>query len=69
MLAGVGVGETKASARRSALKEYFLISDQIAAWIDEGVHAARRQDEVAIARIGNEVLELALDFPIPGAAV
>jgi glycine hydroxymethyltransferase len=43
--------------------------EQIAAWIDEGVDAARREDEAAIARIGDEVREVALDFPIPGAAV
>ena len=42
---------------------------RIAAWIDEGVDAARRQDEVTIARIADEVRELALGFPIPGAAV
>ena len=41
---------------------------RIAAWIDEGVDAARRQDEVTIARIADEVRELALGFPIPGVA-
>ena len=43
--------------------------EQVAAWIDEGVNAARREDEAAIARIGDEVGELALGFPIPGVAV
>jgi glycine hydroxymethyltransferase len=43
--------------------------EQIAAWIEEGVTAARRGDETAIARIGGEVRELALGFPIPGMTV
>jgi glycine hydroxymethyltransferase len=43
--------------------------EQVAAWIDEGVNAARREDEAAIARIGDEVREFALGFPIPGPAV
>ena len=42
---------------------------RIAAWIDEGVDAARREDEATIARIADQVRELALGFPIPGAAV
>ena len=43
--------------------------EQIAAWIDEGVDAARREDEAAIARISDQVCELARGFPIPGVAV
>jgi glycine hydroxymethyltransferase len=43
--------------------------EQIAAWIDEGVDAARREDEAAIARISDQVRELARGFPIPGVAV
>jgi glycine hydroxymethyltransferase len=43
--------------------------ERIAAWIDEGVDAARREDEAAIARIADQVRELALAFPIPGVAV
>ena len=43
--------------------------EQIAAWIDAGVDAARREDEAVIIRIGDEVRELALGFPIPGVAV
>ena len=42
---------------------------RIAAWIDEGVDAARREDEATIARIADQVRELAAGFPIPGAAV
>jgi glycine hydroxymethyltransferase len=41
---------------------------QIAAWIDDGVNAAGRDDEAALARIGAQVRELALGFPIPGVA-
>ena len=43
--------------------------ERIAGWIDAGVDAARREDEATIARIADEVRELALSFPIPGAAV
>jgi glycine hydroxymethyltransferase len=43
--------------------------ERIAAWIDESVDAARREDEATIARIADQVRELALGFPIPGAAV
>ena len=42
---------------------------RIAAWIEAGVDAARREDEATIARIADEVRELALSFPIPGLAV
>jgi hypothetical protein len=40
---------------------------EIARWIDEGVAAAKREDESEIARIVGEVLERARAFPIPGA--
>jgi hypothetical protein len=42
---------------------------RIAAWIEAGVDAARREDEATIARIADEVRELALSFPIPSVAV
>jgi glycine hydroxymethyltransferase len=38
----------------------------LAGWIDRGVEAAGRGDEMAIERIGSEVRELAAAFPIPG---
>jgi len=41
----------------------------IAAWIDVGVEAARRQDGAALDRVGGEVSELAAAFPIPGYAL
>ena len=38
--------------------------ERIAGWIDEGVQAARREDEATIARIADQVRELAVGFPI-----
>jgi glycine hydroxymethyltransferase len=43
--------------------------DLIAGWLDEGVEAAKREDEGTLARIGGEVRELTAAFPIPGAGV
>jgi glycine hydroxymethyltransferase len=40
--------------------------EPIARWIDEGVEAAKRQDEATIDRIAAEVTEFAAAFPIPG---
>ncbi len=39
---------------------------RIAAWIDEGVEAAKRGDETTLGRIAEEVRELAAAFPVPG---
>jgi len=39
---------------------------RIAAWIDEGVEAAKRGDETTLGRIADEVRELAAAFPVPG---
>jgi glycine hydroxymethyltransferase len=38
----------------------------IAGWIDEGIQAAKREDETAIERLAGRVQELAARFPIPG---
>ena len=38
----------------------------IARWIEEGVEAARHNDEAALARISEEVRELTRAFPAPG---
>ena len=38
---------------------------ELARWIDEGIDAARRGDEAALATIGGAVRELALAFPPP----
>jgi glycine hydroxymethyltransferase len=39
---------------------------QIARWMDEGVEAAKREDEGALERIAGEVRELCERFPAPG---
>jgi glycine hydroxymethyltransferase len=43
--------------------------EPIARWIDEGVEAAKREDEATIDRIAAEVSEFAAAFPIPGVLV
>lgn len=41
----------------------------IAGWIHEGVEATRRGDEATLARIGDQVGDLAAAFPIPGGSI
>ncbi len=60
---GIRLGTPAATTR--GLKEPEML--EIARWIDEGVEAAKREDESAIERIAGEVLELTQAFPIPGA--
>jgi glycine hydroxymethyltransferase len=60
---GVRLGTPAATTR--GMKEPEML--EIARWIDEGVEAAKREDESAIERIAGEVLELTRAFPIPGA--
>ncbi len=43
--------------------------ETIAEWIEQGVEAAKRDDEPALARIADQVRALAAGFPIPGARV
>jgi glycine hydroxymethyltransferase len=62
---GIRLGTPAVTTRGMAEAEMRLI----AAWIDEGVEAARRGDEAAIERIAGEVRELAVAFPIPGASM
>jgi glycine hydroxymethyltransferase len=38
----------------------------IAQWIDEGVEAAKREDENALEKIFGEVKALTSEFPAPG---
>jgi len=40
---------------------------RIAGWIDQVVDAVRDEREAAITAIGDEVRELSLGFPVPGA--
>ena len=60
---GIRLGTPAATTR--GMKEPEML--EIARWIDEGVEAAKREDEAEIERIAGEVLELARAFPIPGA--
>jgi glycine hydroxymethyltransferase len=60
---GIRLGTPAATTR--GMKEPEML--QIARWIDEGVEAAKKEDETAIERIAGEVLELARAFPVPGA--
>jgi glycine hydroxymethyltransferase len=60
---GIRLGTPAATTR--GMKEREML--EIARWIDEGVEAAKREDEAEIERIAGEVLELTSAFPIPGA--
>jgi len=41
---------------------------QVAAWMDEAIGAASKQDEAVIGRIAGEVRDLLAGFPMPGFA-
>jgi glycine hydroxymethyltransferase len=56
---GIRIG-TPAVTTRGLTTEHMA---DIARWLDEGVEAARRQDEPALERIRGEVLEVARAFP------
>jgi glycine hydroxymethyltransferase len=62
---GIRLGTPAVTTRAMAEPEMELI----AAWIDEGVEAAKRHDETAIERIAREVRELVAAFPVPGGSV
>jgi glycine hydroxymethyltransferase len=62
---GIRLGTPAVTTRGMAEREMRLI----AGWINQGVDAARRQDEATIERIASEVVELTAGFPIPGGCV
>jgi glycine hydroxymethyltransferase len=62
---GIRIGTPAVTTRGMGENEM----DRIASWIDEGIDAAKREDEATVERIAEEVRELAREFPIPGAVV
>jgi glycine hydroxymethyltransferase len=62
---GIRLGTPAVTTRGMGETEMQLI----AGWIDDGIQAAKREDEAAIERLAGRVQELARRFPIPGVPV
>jgi glycine hydroxymethyltransferase len=62
---GIRLGTPAATTRGMGETEM----DLIAGWIDDGIQAAKREDEAAIEQLAGRVQELATRFPIPGVPV
>jgi glycine hydroxymethyltransferase len=58
---GIRLGTPAVTTRGMTEPEMELIAN----WIDAGVEAARRGDEVVLRRIGGQVVDLADAFPVP----
>jgi glycine hydroxymethyltransferase len=61
---GLRIG-TPAITTRGLTQEHM---PQVAAWMDEAITAAAKQDDVAIDRVAGQVRELLAGFPMPGFA-
>ncbi len=59
---GIRIGTPSVTSRGMGPSEMA----RIAAWMDEGIEAARAEDAGALDRIAGQVAELTADFPAPG---
>ena len=59
---GIRLGTPAVTTRGMTTEHMVFIAD----WIERGVAAARREDEADLARIRDQALALAREFPVPG---